>query len=193
MSLCYSFTLVRGLCGIVVQNKRNLLVWKRATYNAKNLKANILTESGRAIIFRIFEHFTTQSDSGHFRVPPGLCLKQRVGAQPLILKSFFILESKGFLELRSGLAETRSNRSIITTCMIFSCQWISKKIESVAWPPYFNSFFFFHLPNKLGTLIGNYWVEESLIILVSLIIPCHETKCNRRGARSEMPETPWKT
>ena len=27
----------------------------------------------------------------HFRVPPGLCLKTRVGAQPLIWKSFFIL------------------------------------------------------------------------------------------------------
>ena len=27
----------------------------------------------------------------HFRVPPGLCFKMRVGAQPLIWKSFFIL------------------------------------------------------------------------------------------------------
>ena len=28
---------------------------------------------------------------GHFRVPPGLCFKTRVDAQPLIWKSFFIL------------------------------------------------------------------------------------------------------
>ena len=28
---------------------------------------------------------------GHFRVPPGLCIKTRVGAQPLMWKSFFIL------------------------------------------------------------------------------------------------------
>ena len=28
---------------------------------------------------------------GHLRVPPGLCFKTRVGAQPLIWKSFFIL------------------------------------------------------------------------------------------------------
>ena len=28
---------------------------------------------------------------GHFRVPPGLCFKTRLGAQPLIWKSFFIL------------------------------------------------------------------------------------------------------
>ena len=28
---------------------------------------------------------------GHFRVPSGLCFKTRVGAQPLIWKSFFIL------------------------------------------------------------------------------------------------------
>ena len=29
--------------------------------------------------------------TGHFRVPPGLCFKTRVGAQHLIRKSFFIL------------------------------------------------------------------------------------------------------
>ena len=28
---------------------------------------------------------------GHFRVPPGLCIKTRLSAQPLIWKSFFIL------------------------------------------------------------------------------------------------------
>ena len=28
---------------------------------------------------------------GRLRVPPGLCFKTRVGAQPLIWKSFFIL------------------------------------------------------------------------------------------------------
>ena len=28
---------------------------------------------------------------GHFRVPSGLCFKRRVGVQPLIWKSFFIL------------------------------------------------------------------------------------------------------
>ena len=56
---------------------------------------------------------------GHFRVPRGLCLKTRVGAQPLIWKSFFILTQInlifrrivvhltsfwkwGFLELGSG-------------------------------------------------------------------------------------------
>ena len=57
---------------------------------------------------------------GHFRVPPGLCFRTRVGAQPLIWKSFFILMQIkliftrkvvhlasfwkwGFLELASGL------------------------------------------------------------------------------------------
>ena len=57
---------------------------------------------------------------GHFRVPSGLCFKTRVGAQPLIWKSFFILTQIkliftrkvvhldsfwkwGFLELGSGL------------------------------------------------------------------------------------------
>ena len=59
---------------------------------------------------------------GHFRVPSGLCFKTRVGAQPLIWKSFFILMQIkliftrkvvhldsfwkwGFLELGSGLLE----------------------------------------------------------------------------------------
>ena len=28
---------------------------------------------------------------GHFRVPPGLCFKTRLSAQPLTWKSFFIL------------------------------------------------------------------------------------------------------
>ena len=57
---------------------------------------------------------------GHFRVPPGLCFKTRLSAQPLIWKSFFILMQIkliftrkvehlasfwkwGFLELGSGL------------------------------------------------------------------------------------------
>ena len=36
------------------------------------------------------EHSSTKR-IGHFLVPPGLCFKTRVGAQPLIRKSFFIL------------------------------------------------------------------------------------------------------
>ena len=58
---------------------------------------------------------------GHFRVPPGLCFKTRVGAQPLIWKSFFMILMQiklifsrqvvhlasfwkwGFLELGNGL------------------------------------------------------------------------------------------
>ena len=61
---------------------------------------------------------------GHFRVPPGLCFKTRVGPQPCIWKSFFILMQItlifsrkvvhlasfwkwGFLELGSGLLECK--------------------------------------------------------------------------------------
>ena len=36
-------------------------------------------------------HRTNNNRIGHFVVPPGLCFKTRVGAQPLIWKSFFIL------------------------------------------------------------------------------------------------------
>ena len=65
-------------------------------------------------------HRTNNNRIGHFVVPPGLCFKTRVGAQPLIWKSFFILMQIkliftrkfvhlasfwkwGFLELGSGL------------------------------------------------------------------------------------------
>ena len=40
---------------------------------------------------------------GHFRVPPGLCFKTRVGAQPLIRKSFFILMNLKLIFTRKGL------------------------------------------------------------------------------------------
>ena len=48
---------------------------RRYTYRVRRLNINSL-------------HFNS---TGHFRVPPGLCFKTRVGAQPLIWKSFFIL------------------------------------------------------------------------------------------------------
>ena len=38
--------------------------------------------------------YTPAQAIGHFRVPPGLCFKTRVGAQPLIRKSFFVLMQK---------------------------------------------------------------------------------------------------
>ena len=37
---------------------------------------------------------------GLFRVPPGLCFKTRVGAQPLIWKTFFILMQNSFSQER---------------------------------------------------------------------------------------------
>ena len=72
------------------------------------------------VSYLLFHFFTLL---GHFRVSPGLCLKTRVGAQPLIRKSFFILMQIkliftrkvvhlasswkwGFLELGSGLLAT---------------------------------------------------------------------------------------
>ena len=46
--------------------------------------------------YSVIHHFriarnTRLSSIGHFRVPPGLCFKTRVGAQAFIWKSFFIL------------------------------------------------------------------------------------------------------
>ena len=88
MCLCYSFTLVRGLCSIVVENRRNLLVWKRGNLQREEFESyhiNRMSESYH------ISNLWTLYNSGHFRVPPGLCFKARVGAQPLILKSLFIL------------------------------------------------------------------------------------------------------
>ena len=75
---------------------------------------------------------------GHFRVLSGLCFKTRVGAQPLIWKSFFILMQIklfftrkvvhpasfwkwGFLELGSGLFGVH-----YTTNMITYLEWLRK-------------------------------------------------------------------
>ena len=41
---------------------------------------------------------------GHFRVPPGLCFKTRVGAQPLIWKSHFILTQVKLIFHKKGCA-----------------------------------------------------------------------------------------
>ena len=40
---------------------------------------------------------------GHFRVPSGLCFKMRVGAEPLIWKSFFILMQIKLIFTRKGV------------------------------------------------------------------------------------------
>ena len=41
---------------------------------------------------------------GHFRVPLGLCFKPRVGAQPLIWKSFFIQMQINLISHKKGCA-----------------------------------------------------------------------------------------
>ena len=42
--------------------------------------------------------------TGHFRVPPGLCFKTRVDAQPLIWKSFVILMHVKLICTKKGCA-----------------------------------------------------------------------------------------
>ena len=42
--------------------------------------------------------------TGHFRVPLGLCFKSRVGAQPLIWKSFFIQMQIKLISHKKGCA-----------------------------------------------------------------------------------------
>ena len=56
--------------------KQTILVWYKSFLFTRNCTLN--------------NNFP-QLKKGHFRVPPGLRFKTRVGAQPLIRKSFFIL------------------------------------------------------------------------------------------------------
>ena len=84
--------------------------------------------------------YKVQPVIGHFRVPPGLCFKTRVGAQPLIWKSFLILMQIkliftrkvvhlasfwkwGFLELGRGLLHKGGSQStVVNTYCIFKNQ-----------------------------------------------------------------------
>ena len=50
---------------------------------------------GGVVKCRLLSHYSEgESPIGHFRVPPGLYFKTRVGAQPLIWKLFFIMQIK---------------------------------------------------------------------------------------------------
>ena len=40
----------------------------------------------------------------------------------------------------------------IDTCLIFSCQKVRKKIETVAWTPYFNTVFIYQILHVMFTL-----------------------------------------
>ena len=87
---------------------------------------------------------------GHFRVLPGLSFKTRVGAQPLIWKSFFILMQIkpiftrtivhlatfwkwGFWELRSGLfldSVTWTSHTVQVTCTVTLCLCHLKPLDN---------------------------------------------------------------
>ena len=89
----------------------------------------------------------TLNTIGHIRVPPGLCFKTRVGAQPLIWKWFFILMqikliftkkvvhlasfwNWGFLELGSGLSFCQWTLAISLYVGISCCSRESFCIET---------------------------------------------------------------
>ena len=81
-----------------------------------------------------------QMSMGHFRVPPGLCIKTRWSAQPLIWKWFFILMQIklfstrkvvhmasfwkwGFLELGSGLFIKTEGAQAEDRRVLCICNW----------------------------------------------------------------------
>ena len=80
-----------------------------------------LPQNPRCLSDEIMTQTKKRKTIGHFQVPPGLCYKTRIVAQPLLWKSFFILmrikliftrkvvhlasfSQGGFLELGSGLS-----------------------------------------------------------------------------------------
>ena len=67
----------------------------RITSKVKNIPDRI----SLSIFRRMKEGKITQI--GHFRVPQGLCIKTRLGAQPLIRKWFFILMQIKFISSRN--------------------------------------------------------------------------------------------
>ena len=72
-------------------NPRGILV-KTAILQAYNVRG-LLCYVQAVGITSVIDHWASCVPTilliGHFRVPPGLCFKMRVGAQPLIRKSFF--------------------------------------------------------------------------------------------------------
>ena len=85
---------------------------------------------------------------GHFRVPPGLCIKTRLSAQPLIWKWFFILTQIKliftrkvvhlasfwkwvFLELGCGLLELRTNNGGMNAYRFFR-QQVKRQLKLAA-------------------------------------------------------------
>ena len=75
--------------------------WRRILPNVRSGAAHCIKLLKNLSRFQCWIHFSEVEKNahtlfqplsiGHFRVPPGLCFKTRVGAQPLIWKSFFIL------------------------------------------------------------------------------------------------------
>ena len=65
----------------------------------------------------------------HFRVPPGLCFKTRVGAQPLMWKSFFILIQIKHIFTRK-VVHLQSGTKVVDT-LVFKqvCQHLNKCVN----------------------------------------------------------------
>ena len=66
----------------------------------------------------------------HFRVPPGLCFKTRVGAQPLIWKSFFILMQIKLIFTRKVVHLASFWKWCLPPCVVLSVHTYYKKIYS---------------------------------------------------------------
>ena len=96
----------------------------------------------------------------HFRVPPGLCFKTRVGAQPLIWKSFFILMQIkliftrkvvhlvsfwkwGVLELGSDLLSAYRQVVQWIEALTFSSKWFWGSGFESLWSKFFVTLLFF--------------------------------------------------
>ena len=103
--------------------------WQNARYSLKNKLGNRMIKQLFNSVFAKYRDLSVSRRSiGHFRVSPGLCIKTRLSAQPLIWKWVFILTQIeliftrkvmhlasfwkwGFLEVGSGLLSAEASAS----------------------------------------------------------------------------------
>ena len=130
--------------------------------------------------------FATEAGTaiGHFRVPPGLCIKTRLSAQPLIWKWFFFLMQIKlistrkvmhlasfwkweFLELGSGLFNV-----VIQVMRRSSCLQEGKEAWVLVWPGYT---FFPHTIGMMGLEL------EALTRLNFLSMPKSQKQTNKQN------------
>ena len=84
----YKTVLVPIWCAYWAHRRKNEYIFKICE---KIRKYYSIINFGRSTKYKVSSNPIVIAEIGHFRVPPGLCIKTRLSAQPLIWKWFFSL------------------------------------------------------------------------------------------------------